>query len=134
VGAVNTEPGQAESHSSKRKDGSGRAAPSYNAPVSALVGVELLLVVAIEALVAAAEARPPRFNRRSTSSKLALCVACGPAAVSSNKGKEPDPPVGVYIPLRFQQPKEEIMPLLIPILIGVPVVFGGGWVIYHFVH
>jgi len=26
------------------------------------------------------------------------------------------------------------MPLLIPILIGIPVVFGGGWVIYHFVH
>jgi hypothetical protein len=78
--------------------------------------------------------RPSRLDRRSTRSKLGLCVACGAAAVASNKRKEPDPRVGVYTPLRFQQPKEEIMPLLIPILIGVPVVFGGGWVIYHFVH
>jgi hypothetical protein len=31
-------------------------------------------------------------------------------------------------------PRRNTMPLLIPILIGVPVVFGGGWVIYHFVH
>ena len=26
------------------------------------------------------------------------------------------------------------MPLLIPLLIGIPVVVGGGWVIYQFVH
>ena len=30
--------------------------------------------------------------------------------------------------------EEEHMPLLIPVLIGIPVVVGGGWVIYHFVH
>ena len=26
------------------------------------------------------------------------------------------------------------MPLLVPFLVGIPVVIGGGWVIYHFVH
>jgi hypothetical protein len=27
-----------------------------------------------------------------------------------------------------------IMPFLIPVLIGIPVLFGGGYVIYHLVH
>jgi hypothetical protein len=27
-----------------------------------------------------------------------------------------------------------IMPFLIPVLVGIPVLFGGGYVIYHFVH
>jgi len=26
------------------------------------------------------------------------------------------------------------MPFLIPVLVGIPVLFGGGYVIYHFVH
>jgi hypothetical protein len=26
------------------------------------------------------------------------------------------------------------MPFLIPVLIGIPVLFGGGWVIYQIVH
>ena len=32
------------------------------------------------------------------------------------------------------QRKELAMPFLIPVLIGVPVVLGSGWVIYHFIH
>jgi hypothetical protein len=27
-----------------------------------------------------------------------------------------------------------IMPFLIPVLVGIPVVLGGGYVIYHFIH
>jgi hypothetical protein len=30
--------------------------------------------------------------------------------------------------------KELIMPFLIPVLVGIPVLFGGGYVIYHLVH
>jgi len=26
------------------------------------------------------------------------------------------------------------MPFLIPVLVGIPVLFGGGYMIYHFVH
>jgi len=26
------------------------------------------------------------------------------------------------------------MPFLIPVLVGIPVVLGGGYVIYHFIH
>jgi hypothetical protein len=29
---------------------------------------------------------------------------------------------------------EETMPFLIPVLVGIPVLFGGGYVIYHLVH
>jgi len=32
------------------------------------------------------------------------------------------------------QNKERTMPLLIPVLVGIPVVLGGGWIIYHWVH
>ena len=35
--------------------------------------------------------------------------------------------------ISLSQRMEEIMPLLLPFLIGIPVVIGGGWVIYHFV-
>jgi hypothetical protein len=38
----------------------------------------------------------------------------------------------VYQPARTR--KELIMPFLIPVLVGIPVLFGGGYVIYHFVH
>jgi len=34
---------------------------------------------------------------------------------------------------RSQQPKEAEMPLFLPFLIGIPVVVGGGWVIYKVV-
>jgi hypothetical protein len=30
--------------------------------------------------------------------------------------------------------QESVMPFLIPVLVGIPVLFGGGYVIYHFVH
>jgi len=30
--------------------------------------------------------------------------------------------------------KESVMPFLIPVLVGIPVLFGGGYVIYHLVH
>jgi hypothetical protein len=30
--------------------------------------------------------------------------------------------------------RRETMPFLIPVLVGIPVLFGGGYVIYHFVH
>ena len=30
--------------------------------------------------------------------------------------------------------KETMMPFLIPVLVGVPLLFGGGYVIYHLVH
>jgi hypothetical protein len=30
--------------------------------------------------------------------------------------------------------RRNVMALLVPVLIGIPVVVGGGWVIYHFVH
>jgi hypothetical protein len=30
--------------------------------------------------------------------------------------------------------KEIVMPFLIPVLVGIPVLFGGGYVIYHLVH
>jgi hypothetical protein len=30
--------------------------------------------------------------------------------------------------------RRSVMPFLIPVLIGIPVLFGGGYVIYHFVH
>lgn len=30
--------------------------------------------------------------------------------------------------------RSETMPFLIPVLVGIPVLFGGGYVIYHLVH
>jgi hypothetical protein len=41
---------------------------------------------------------------------------------------------GARSPYGTRNRGETIMPLLIPVLIGIPVVLGGGWVIYHFVH
>jgi hypothetical protein len=35
---------------------------------------------------------------------------------------------------RFEKTKETVMPFLIPVLVGIPVLFGGGYVIYHLVH
>jgi hypothetical protein len=35
---------------------------------------------------------------------------------------------------QHEQQKESVMPLLIPVLVGIPVLFGGGYVIYHLVH
>jgi hypothetical protein len=33
-----------------------------------------------------------------------------------------------------QRTEERNMPFLIPVLVGIPVIFGGGYMIYHFVH
>jgi hypothetical protein len=30
--------------------------------------------------------------------------------------------------------RRSVMPFLIPVLIGIPVLFGGGYVVYHLVH
>jgi len=35
---------------------------------------------------------------------------------------------------QHEQRKEPVMPFLIPVLVGIPVLFGGGYVIYQLVH
>jgi hypothetical protein len=41
---------------------------------------------------------------------------------------------GRVIPPARNNDRRWIMPFLIPVLVGIPVLFGGGYIIYHLVH
>jgi hypothetical protein len=36
--------------------------------------------------------------------------------------------------MQHDNERRSVMPFLIPVLIGIPVLFGGGYVVYHLVH
>jgi hypothetical protein len=38
-----------------------------------------------------------------------------------------------FVERTAERTKEVVMPLLLPVLIGIPVVVGGGWVIYRII-
>jgi len=48
--------------------------------------------------------------------------------------KELNPPVGDYVASTINQRSSAMPVLLVPLLVGIPVVLGGGYMIYHFIH
>jgi len=54
------------------------------------------------------------------------------SAICSHSCTEPQIDKNVAKPTKGQ--REKHMPILLPVLIGIPVVLGGGWIIYTVFH
>jgi hypothetical protein len=48
--------------------------------------------------------------------------------------EEPNPAAEIYLPGTINKRSSAMPVLLVPLLVGIPVVLGGGYIIYHFAH